>query len=159
MVNVAKYFLNFLKDESCGKCTPCREGVSQMLYILERISHGEGDEEDLEKLEGLAELMSETSLCALGKTAANPVLSTIRYFREEYEEHIVERRCPAKECRGLFLYEIDALECKGCGICLKNCPAEAISGERKETHVIDQEKCTKCGTCLEKCPFTAIVKV
>jgi NADH-quinone oxidoreductase subunit F len=159
MVNVAKYFLNFLKGESCGKCTPCREGISQMLNILERITRGEGETGDIERLEGISELVSGASLCALGQTAVNPVLSTIRYFRQEYEEHIEAGRCPAKECRGLFLYEIDAEACKGCGICMKNCPVEAISGERKEAHVIDQEKCTKCGTCLDKCPFTAIMKV
>lgn len=159
MVNVAKYFTGFLKDESCGKCTPCREGISQMLHILDRISRGEGEEGDLEKLEELADLMSVASLCALGKTAANPVLSTIRYFREEYEEHIRNRRCPAKVCRGLFSYEVDSEVCKGCGICVKNCPADAITGEKKKPHVINQEKCTRCGTCLEKCPFTAILKV
>ena len=159
MVNIARYFLNFLKEESCGKCTPCREGISQMLYILDRITHGEGETGDLERLEELADLLSGTALCALGKTAANPVLSTIRYFREEYEEHIRERRCPAKVCRGLFSYEIDPEACTGCGICLKNCPADAISGERRKPHVIDQEKCTKCGTCLEKCPFSSIMKV
>ena len=159
MVDVARFFLNFLKEESCGKCTPCREGISQMLYILDRITHGEGESGDLEKLEELADLLSGTALCALGKTAANPVLSTIRYFREEYEEHIRERRCPAKVCRGLFSYEIDPEACTGCGICLKNCPVDAISGERRKPHVIDQEKCTKCGTCLEKCPFSSIMKV
>ena len=159
MVNVAKYFTNFLKEESCGKCTPCREGVAQMLHILDRISRGDGEPRDLEKLETLAELLEDTALCALGKTAANPVLSTLRYFRSEYEAHIRDRRCPAKECRGLFTYEIDAEACKGCGICKKNCPAEAITGERKEPHVIDQEKCTQCGACLEKCPFTAVIKM
>ena len=159
MVDVAKYFLNFLQDESCGKCTPCREGIAQMRHILERITHGDGEPGDVERLEALAELLSGTALCALGKTAANPVISTLRYFREEYDVHIAERRCPAKVCRGLFRYEIDPEACKGCGICLKNCPAEAISGERREPHVIDQEKCTYCGTCLEKCPFTAVVKV
>ena len=130
-----------------------------MLYILDRITSGEGESGDLEKLQELADLLSVTSLCALGKTAANPVLSTIRYFREEYEEHIKERRCPAKVCRGLFSYEIDPEACKGCGICIKNCPVDAISGERRKPHVIDQEKCTKCGTCLDKCPFTSVMKV
>ncbi len=159
MVDLAHYFLNFLRDESCGKCTPCREGIAQMLYILDRISSGEGESGDIETLESLAELLSDTALCALGKTAANPVLSTIRYFREEYEQHIVEHRCPAKVCRSLFLYEIDPEVCTGCGICRKNCPEEAITGERREPHIIDQDKCTKCGTCFEKCPFTAIMKV
>ncbi len=159
MVNVAYYFLNFLKEESCGKCTPCREGIAQMLAILERISKGEGKAGDIETLESLAHLLSETALCALGKTAANPVLSTVRYFRDEYEAHISEHRCPAKVCRDLFIYEIDPDVCTGCGICKKNCPEEAITGERREPHVIDQNKCTKCGTCFDKCPFTAIMKV
>jgi len=159
VVNFAKYYINFLRQESCGKCTPCREGIPQMLYILERITHGEGEEGDLEKLETLAQLLADASLCALGKTAANPVLSTIKYFQDEYEAHIIEKRCPAKECRGLFSYEIVPDACTGCGICLKNCPVDAISGEKKEPHLIDQDICTKCGTCFEKCPFGAIVKV
>jgi NADH-quinone oxidoreductase subunit F len=159
MVNVAKYFLGFLKEESCGKCVPCREGISQMLHILDRITKGEGERGDIESLEGLAEVVEGGSLCALGQTAVNPVLATIKYFRDEYDEHIDEGRCAAKECRGLFLYEIDEEACTGCGICRKNCPDEAIRGERKEAHVILQEKCTKCGTCYEKCPFTAILKV
>lgn len=159
MVNVAKYFLGFLKEESCGKCTPCREGLSQMLYILDRITHGEGEPGDVEKLEELADLLEGTALCALGKTAANPVLSTIRYFRAEYDEHIQNQRCPAKECRGLFLYEIDPETCTGCMICARNCPVDAITGEKRKPHVINQEICTKCGACFEKCPFDAIMKV
>jgi len=159
MVNVAKYFTEFLQKESCGKCTSCREGVSQMLHILERIAKGEGQVGDVDKLEELAELLEGTALCALGKTAANPTLSTIRYFRDEYDAHILEQHCPAKECRGLFLYEIDAEACKACGICKKNCPEDAISGEKKVPHVIDQAKCTRCGTCWDKCPFTAVMKV
>jgi NADH-quinone oxidoreductase subunit F len=159
MVNVAKYFLGFLNTESCGKCTPCREGIAQMLAILERISRGEGEPEDLDSLEILAELLIEGSLCALGKTAANPILSTLKYFRGEYEEHIRNQHCPAKECKGLFIYRIDPEDCTGCGICRKNCPVEAISGERKQPHLIDQEICTKCNTCFEKCPFGAINKV
>ncbi len=159
MVKVAKYFTDFLQKESCGKCTPCREGLSQMLYILDRITDAEGQVGDIERLEELAELLEGTALCALGKTAANPVISTIRYFRDEYDAHIIDRRCPAKECRGLFRYEIDKEACKACGICLKNCPADAIIGEKKVPHVINQEKCTLCGTCWEKCPFTAVLKV
>jgi len=159
MVKVAKYFTDFLQKESCGKCTPCREGLSQMLYILDRITDGEGQVGDIERLEDLAEILEGTALCALGKTAANPVISTIRYFRDEYNAHILDRHCPAKECRGLFRYEIDPEACKACGICLKNCPADAITGEKKVPHVIDQEKCTLCGTCWEKCPFTAVLKV
>ncbi len=159
MVHVAKYFMNFLQKESCGKCTPCREGLSQMLYILDRIAKGEGEVGDVEKLEELAALLEGTALCALGKTAANPVISTIRYFRDEYDAHILERNCPAKECRGLFRYEIDPESCKACGICLKNCPVGAITGEKKVPHKIDQEKCTLCGTCWEKCPFTSVLKV
>ena len=159
MVNVAKYFTDFLQKESCGKCTPCREGLSQMLHILERITKGEGEAGDVERLEEIADLLEGTALCALGKTAANPTMSTIRYFREEYDQHIQQRRCPAKECRGLFRYEIDPEACKACGICLKNCPAGAITGEKKVPHVINQEKCTLCGTCWDKCPFTAVLKV
>jgi len=159
MVRVAQYFTEFLQKESCGKCTPCREGLAQMLHILNRITAGEGKVGDVEELGALAELLEETALCALGKTAANPVMSTINYFREEYDAHIFERHCPAKECRGLFRYEIDGEACKGCGICLKNCPADAIRGEAKVAHVIDQDKCTLCGSCWEKCPFTAVMKV
>ncbi len=159
MVNVARYFLNFLREESCGKCTPCREGLAQMLHILDRITHGEGQTGDVERLEALAGLLEGTALCALGKTAANPVLSTVRYFRGEYDTHILKQRCPAKQCKGLFQYEIDPEACKACGICLKDCPVDAITGEKKVPHVIDQEKCTRCGTCLEKCPFTAVLKV
>jgi NADH-quinone oxidoreductase subunit F len=159
MVNVAKYFTDFLQKESCGKCTPCREGLAQMLHILERITKGEGQAGDVEALEELAGLLEGTALCALGKTAAYPTISTIRYFRDEYDEHILERHCPAKECRGLFRYRIDSEACKACGICLKNCPENAITGEKKVPHVIDQEKCTLCGTCWEKCPFTAVQKV
>jgi NADH-quinone oxidoreductase subunit F len=159
MVRVAKYFTDFLQKESCGKCTPCREGLAQMLYILDRITDGEGQPGDVKRLEELAELLEGTALCALGKTAANPVLSTIRYFHDEYDAHISQRRCPAKECRGLFRYEIDPEACKACGICIKNCPADAITGEKKVPHVIDQDKCTLCGACWDKCPFTAVKKV
>jgi NADH-quinone oxidoreductase subunit F len=159
MVNVARYFFEFLKSESCGKCTPCREGLAQALHILEKITRGEGRPEHLAELEALAELLSEASLCALGKTAANPVISTLRYFRDEYVEHIERKHCPARECKGLFLYQILADTCTGCGICRKKCPVQCIAGERKKAHVIDQGACTKCGTCYEKCPFGAIAKV
>jgi NADH-quinone oxidoreductase subunit F len=159
MVNVARYFTDFLLNESCGKCTPCREGLAQMRHILQGITKGDGQVGDVEKLQALAEILAGAALCALGTTAANPVLSTIRYFRDEYDAHILDRRCPAKECRGLFLYQIDAEACKGCGICLKNCPVDAMTGERKAPHVIDQQKCTRCGMCWEKCPFTAVRKV
>ena len=159
MVNIAQYFIRFLKDESCGKCTPCREGLAQMLHILDGISHGEGKEGDIQRLTELGTLLEGAALCALGKTAAYPVLSTIRYFRDEYEKHITEGRCPAKVCRGLFSYEIDAEACKACGICKKGCPVDAIVGEKKQPHEIEQEKCTKCGACFDKCPFGAVLKV
>ena len=159
MVNVARYFLNFLLEESCGKCTPCREGLAQMLHILDNITQGNGSSGDIEKLEQLAELLEGTALCALGKTAANPVLSTIRYFRDEYDAHINDAKCPAKECPGLFGYDIDQEACKACGICIQHCPVDAITGEKKIPHVIDQSKCTSCGMCLEKCPFSAVLKV
>jgi len=159
MVHVAKYFLGFLKNESCGKCTPCREGIAQMLDILERISRGDGREGDIERLEALGELLEDTALCALGKTAAYPVLSTVRRFREEYESHVRDKHCPAKVCPALFRYEIDAEACTGCRLCAKKCPVDAISGERKKPHVIDQGKCTKCGTCFDVCPFSSVVKV
>ena len=159
MVNIARYFTEFLQNESCGKCTACREGLAQMMHILDRITKGQGEVGDVEELGTLAELLEAAALCALGKTAANPVMSTIRYFRDEYDAHILDRHCPAKECRGLFRYEIDPEACKACGICLKNCPADAITGEKNVPHVINQEKCTLCGTCWEKCPFTAVLKV
>ena len=159
MVNIAQYFIRFLKDESCGKCTPCREGLAQMLHILDGISHGEGKEGDIQRLTELGTLLEGAALCALGKTAAYPVLSTIRYFRDEYEKHIAEGKCPAKVCRGLFSYEIDVEACKACGICKKDCPVDAILGEKKQPHEIVQDKCTKCGTCFDKCPFGAVLKV
>ncbi len=161
MVDIAKYFLSFTQAESCGKCAPCRIGTRQMLNILERISKGEGEPGDIEKLEKLAATVKDCSLCALGGTAPNPVLSTIRYFRDEYEAHIKEKRCPALVCKSLISYYILPEKCQGCGICLRNCPVGAISGGKRMVHVIDQDKCTKCGTCLDVCPsrFNAVVKV
>jgi NADH-quinone oxidoreductase subunit F len=159
MVSVAKYFLQFLKEESCGKCTPCREGIAQMLEILTRITRGEGRPGDVETLKSLSDLLEDTALCALGKTSAYPVLSTIRHFRQEYEAHVLERRCPAKVCPGLFRYSIDVELCKGCGVCSKKCPADGIHGEKKQPHVIDQVKCINCGSCFEVCPFSAVVKI
>jgi NADH-quinone oxidoreductase subunit F len=152
MVDVAKYFLNFLSGESCGKCTPCREGIRQMLKILTNISEGKGKEGDIELLDDLAEATRDASLCALGGSAPNPVRSTIRYFRDEYETHIKDKRCPAYVCKELLSYHIDPDKCQACMICLRKCPSEAITGGKKQVHVIDQEKCTKCGTCFEVCP-------
>jgi NADH-quinone oxidoreductase subunit F len=161
MVDVAKYFLAFLIDESCGKCVPCREGVRQMLEILTDITEGKGSAGDIELLEELSEVARDASLCALGSTAPNPILSTLRYFRDEYEAHIKESRCPALVCKELITYHIDPVKCQACMICLRKCPAEAIMGGKTVIHVIDQEKCTKCGTCFEVCPprFGAVQKV
>ncbi len=159
MPSVARYFIQFLKEESCGKCTPCREGIAQMLDILNRITRGKGRPDDLQSLRTLAELLEDTALCALGKTAAYPVLSTIRYFQEEYDAHIHERHCPAKVCAGMFRYVINEETCRGCGLCAKKCPIHGITGERKRPHVIDQVRCTHCGTCFEVCPFAGVMKV
>jgi NADH:ubiquinone oxidoreductase subunit F (NADH-binding)/(2Fe-2S) ferredoxin/ferredoxin len=161
MVDVARYFVDFLSDESCGKCVPCREGIRQMHKILSDITGGKGREGDIELLEELAETTTNASLCALGKTAANPVLSTIRYFRDEYEAHVKGKKCPAYSCKELIAYYIDPSRCQACMTCLKKCPAEAIVGGKNQIHVIDQEKCTKCGTCFEVCPtrFRAVTKI
>jgi NADH-quinone oxidoreductase subunit F len=161
MVDVARYFLTFTQLESCGKCIQCRWGTRQMLDILEDIVAGRGRQGDIELLQELGEAVKNGSLCALGGTAPNPVLTTIRYFRDEYEAHINEKRCPARFCKALLTYYIDAEKCAGCGICLRACPAEAIRGGKRLVHVIDQAKCIKCGTCLEVCPpkFSAVVKV
>jgi NADH-quinone oxidoreductase subunit F len=161
MVDVARYFLNFLSDESCGKCVPCREGIHRMLEILNRICAGEGRKGDIELLEEIAVAVQTSALCALGTTAPNPVLSTLRYFRDEYEAHIKEKRCPAGVCKALIAYYIQPEKCKGCMICLRNCPVGAISGGKREVHVIQQNKCTKCGTCFEVCParFGAVTKI
>ena len=158
MVDVARFYLEFTVDESCGKCTPCREGTKRLLEILEKICEGKGTEEDLQRLESLAYTIKSASLCGLGQTAPNPVLSTLKYFRHEYEAHVKEKRCPAGVCKALLQYKILQDKCKGCGICAKNCPANAISGKVKEPFVIDKNKCIKCGVCIEKCPFKAIVR-
>ncbi|MGM0688119.1 MAG: NADH-ubiquinone oxidoreductase-F iron-sulfur binding region domain-containing protein [Bacillota bacterium] len=161
MVDVARYFLDFLADESCGKCVPCREGVKQMLNILTNITRGKGKEGDIELLEELAEVAREGALCALGQTAPNPFISTLKYFKDEYEAHINEKKCPALYCKELIDYYIDPEKCRACMICLKQCPADAIIGEKKKIHIIDQEKCTKCNTCFEVCPprFNAVKKI
>lgn len=158
MVDVARFFLDFTVDESCGKCTACRIGTKRMLEILTRIAEGKGKEGDIEKLIELGESIKDAALCGLGKTAPNPVLSTIRYFRDEYEAHIRDKRCPAGVCQALLSYEIIPSKCKGCSLCSKICPAGAISGEVKNPFVIDKDKCIKCGACIEKCKFNAIVK-
>jgi NADP-reducing hydrogenase subunit HndC len=158
MVDIAKFFLAFTQEESCGKCPPCRIGTKRMLEILERITNGEGREGDIELLESLAESIKASALCGLGQTAPNPVLSTLKYFRDEYEAHIKDKKCPAGACQALIHYEIIADKCKGCGLCVKVCPTQAISGERRKPHVIDVDKCIKCNSCYEKCPFGAIVK-
>ncbi|MBA7607910.1 Ion-translocating oxidoreductase complex subunit B [subsurface metagenome] len=159
MVDVARYFLAFLAEESCGKCIPCREGIRQMLHILNRICDGQGQTGDIELLEELSEVVRDASLCALGTTAPNPVLSTIRYFRDEYEAHVKERRCPAGVCKALISYYIQPERCQACLRCLRECPVGAITGDKNLVHVIDQDKCTRCGTCLEVCPprFAAVL--
>jgi NADH-quinone oxidoreductase subunit F len=157
MVDVAKFFLDFTRKESCGKCTFCRMGTMRMLEILDRITNGEGVEEDLKKLEELAYQIKDNSLCGLGQTAPNPVLTTIKYFRDEYLAHILHKKCPAKVCRPLLTYTVDEEKCTGCMVCLKNCPVKAITGERKLVHHIDQEICTKCGVCYSKCKFESII--
>ena len=161
MVDVARYFMDFLTDESCGKCVPCREGMRQMLKILTNITKGQGKEGDIETPGALAEVAQEAALCALGKSAPNPFLSTLRYFRDEYEAHIREHRCPALSCKELIAFHIDPAKCQACGICAKKCPAEAIDGGKNKIHIIRQDKCTKCGTCFEACPsrFQAVGKI
>ena len=152
LVDIARYFLEFLSDESCGKCTPCREGIRQMLKILTNMTRGRGKAGDIDLLLQLAETTRGSSMCALGKTAPNPVLSTLKHFRDEYEAHIHQQRCPALSCKELIAFYIDPDRCKGCGACLRKCPADAITGDKKQVHLIDQDKCTKCRGCVEACP-------
>ena len=156
MVDIARFFLEFTVDESCGKCTPCRVGTRRMLEILNRIVEGKGTMEDLDKLEELAAGIKSTALCGLGQSAPNPVLSTLKYFRNEYVAHIVDHVCPAHHCRALLQYIIETSKCRGCTACMKVCPSGAIEGEVRKPHYIDPSKCIKCGACMETCVFKAI---
>ena len=158
MVDVARFFLKFTVDESCGKCTPCRIGTRRLLEMLNKITEGKGTLEDIDKMEELCHYIQQNSLCALGQTAPNPVLSTLKYFRDEYEAHVVEKRCPAGVCKKLLQYEILADKCRGCTACARKCPVGAISGSVKEPHTIDRQKCIKCGACMDTCKFGAIIK-
>ena len=156
MVDIARFFMDFTQDESCGKCVPCRVGTRRILEILTRICDGEGRDGDIETLEILCREIKQDSLCGLGQGAPNPVVSTLKHFRDEYEAHIYENRCPAKVCRNLISFKVNADNCTGCTICARNCPAGAISGERKQIHYIDPELCTRCGICNQVCNFNAI---
>jgi NADH-quinone oxidoreductase subunit F/NADP-reducing hydrogenase subunit HndC len=157
MVDVARYFIDFTRDESCGKCTPCREGTERLMEMLTAVTQGRGQEGDLDKLAKMSHLIKKTSLCGLGQTAPNPVLSTIQYFREEYEAHIRDQKCPAKVCKALITFLVDQDACNGCGLCRLKCPVEAVEGAKKEAHQILQDRCIKCGTCFDKCKFGAII--
>jgi len=156
MVDIAKFYLEFTVEESCGKCTPCRIGTKRLYEILEKITSGNGEMEDLDKIEELSVHMQKSSLCALGQTAANPVISTLHHFRDEYVAHIVDKKCPAGVCKDLLEYTIDEQKCIGCTACKRKCPVDAISGDVKQPHVIDQATCIKCGVCMETCKFNAI---
>jgi NADH-quinone oxidoreductase subunit F len=159
MVDLARYFLQFTQNESCGKCVPCRLGTKRMLEILERITKGQGRDGDIASLELLASTIKKTSLCGLGQTAPNPVLTTIRYFRAEYEAHIAEHRCPALSCDALIAYTIDPEACTGCTLCAKKCPVDAVRGDKKQPHAIDQELCIRCDSCRAACKFDAVLVV
>jgi len=156
MVDIAKYFLKFLLEESCGKCTTCREGIERMHELVTKITEGKATMDDLGLLEELATVVQDSTMCGLGNTAPNPVLTTLRYFRPEYEEHIKQKRCQAGVCRALITYWIDPKKCTGCGACAKKCPEEAISGRKKEAHTIDAKKCIRCGVCQATCKFGAV---
>lgn len=156
MVDVAKYFVSFLEEESCGKCTPCREGIKRMREILTRIVEGKGQEGDIERLENLGQVIKEASLCGLGGTAPNPVLTIIRYFQDEYRSHIIDKRCPAKVCKALIYYRVIPEKCTGCQRCVRECPVNAINGPRSQPHTLDPKKCIKCGACYEICKYDAI---
>jgi NADH-quinone oxidoreductase subunit F len=156
MVDVAKYFVNFLMNESCGKCTPCREGLVQMNGILTEITEGRGKKEHIDLLEELSEVVKTASLCQLGATAPNPILTTLRYFRDEYEAHITDKKCPAHVCKPLITYHVNQAKCTGCQLCAKRCPVKAVSGAPKQAHSIDQKTCIKCGICYDSCKFNAL---